>query len=49
MSIRIFLVYDVYNGVFYYGANGELLRVTGADADAPVAVAANPTFLCGLA
>ena len=37
-----FFVYDVYNGVFYYGANGELLRVTGADADAPVAVAANP-------
>ena len=37
-----FFVYDVYNGVFYYGANGELLRVTGADADAPVAVAASP-------
>ena len=37
-----FFVYDVYNGVFYYGANGELLRVTGLDVNAAVAVAASP-------
>ena len=37
-----FYVYDVYNGAFYCGANGELLRIAGTDADAAVAVAANP-------
>lgn len=42
-----FFVYDVYNGVFYYGANGELLRVTGADADAPGRRGGQSPFLCG--
>ena len=37
-----FYAYDAQNDAFYCEANGELLRVTGADADAPVAVAASP-------